>query len=711
MRLRERVGRPLDGTGERATLRVVRVCVCAWECAMAIISAISTRCSLSRLAVALAGLFAVTLIAVVATEPRTASAQPPAAIEETELILRWRENAEVGSWNSFHWGGGTVRQLLDRLIQNGCAVDADVSSGRLFKRTGRGWESYVLLNDRASARGVSSRDINMPPGTDILGMLDTVPSGTYTVWCVAGCGILRSGEDDVSRLEDCLSQFDRRGLTQASQVRSDWGREERNYVPPPGAIDPNSANGLCWPLDHPQLAAWRLHLVIDYFAFHPGTCLLRESDTAKSGTAGGTAWLSNVAPPVLALYEWSEGPRSADSELDDIPLVVTVHEYCHANQFWHIQRSRGAVQFIPAAPFGYHKEAARWAYGTLAGRAFVEAVDMRWDDTEGWTVPSFPFNVMYRSNPLELAAEVCVEYLSKILEIDSRYAWATWIAIDDYTAIVDDLDVPGIADSSGSNSGTFIRRDERYDWDSRAVLTTEVMQWLNDWVLLPHVDPGSGQRPTNLGECEEDMRVGLGQSCWVPGAPYKFEVLGDEVLGDDAGGKAWSPCDQRTANNLNNARIKVETWTPSRDRNCPGLPAYWTFQAERVGDAWFVRAVGRWEKVDENMGVCTKGLVVRPGQYCTVPHWETGPKDRYPARFYVYAVDDLVPGDKRPLYSKGGYAVLFYWPDGERPDPENGRLHHGRVRYSRDGFHFEAQKTRLRGEWKVCASGWEECPR
>ena len=703
MRLRGRVGRTVDGTGECSTLRAVRVCVCAWECAMSIISAISTRCSLPRLAVALAGLFAVTLIAVVATGPRTASAQPPAAIEETELILRWRENAEVGSWNSFHWGGGTVRKLLDRLIQNGCAVDADVSSGRLFKRTGRGWESYVLLNDRASARGVSSRDINMPPGTLIRGMLDTVRRGTYTVWCVAGCGILRSGKDDVSRLEDCPSQFDRRGLTQASQVRSDWGREERNYVPPPGATDPNSANGLCWPLDHQRLATWRLHLVIPYFAIHPGTCLLRESQKAhESGVAGGTAWPAWDrwdAPPVLALYE----RPAAGSELNDVPLAVTVHEYCHANQFWHMQRSVAkrpwldeVSKSVNGQAWSFEPISAWWAYATPAGRAFVEAVGMRWNDTEGWTVPSFPFNVMYRSDPMELAAEVCVEYLSKILEIDSHYAWATWSEatwsdeIDDYTAIVDGLDVPGIADPSGSNSGTFFDRPERYDWDSGAVLTAEVIQWLNDWVLLPHVDPGSGRRPTNLGECEEDMRVGLGQSCWVRGAPETFEVPNGK------GGKAWSPCDQRTNNDLNVIGIKVETWDSGQ---CGSLPGDWTFQAERVGDAWFVRAVGPWEDV----GMCRRGSVVRPGRYCTVPRLgERAPRDPTPVRFYVYAVDELNPDDTRALYSKGGYAVLYYWPNHERPDPDNGRLHHGRVEYvAVNGFHFKAEKKRLRGEWEV----------
>lgn len=671
------------------------------------------RCSLQRLAVALASLFAVALIAVVATEPRTASAQPPATIEETELVLRWRESVGVGSWNSFHWGGGTVRELLDRLIQHGCAVDADASDGLLWEWTGSGWgKRYALLNDRASARGVSSRDINMPPGTLISGMLDTVPRGTYFVRCVAGCGILRSGEDDVSRLEDCPSRFDRAQWTLASEVNGKLVKDDdgssvvRNFVPPRGT-DSRPANGLCWPLDHPQLEEWRLHLVTDYFAFHPGTCLLRESRTDEESGTWGEAWTPWSAPPVLALY----GRTSPGSELDDIPLVVTVHEYCHANQFWHMQRSaRDRMRLrlshdvierfgIPTEAWEVHLQAAWWAYGTPAGRAFVEAVDMRWDDTEGWTVvPSVPpFDVMYRSNPLELAAEVCVEYLSKILEIDSRYAWATWSeatwsdASDDYTATVDGLDVPGIADSSGSDSGTFRNRNERYDWDSRAVLTKAVMKWLNDWVLLPHVDPGSGPRPTNLGQCEEDMRVGLGQSCWVRGAPERFEVP------SGAGGKAWSPCDQqRTGNELNVIGIKVETWDSGQ---CGSLPGDWTFQAERVGDAWFVRAVGLWE----NVGVCGSGSVVRPGQYCTVPRLGgRAPRDPTPVRFYVYAVDELNPDDTRALYSKGGYAVLYYWPNHERPDPENGRLHHGRVEYvAANEFHFKAEKKRLRGEWEV----------
>lgn len=675
MRLRGRVGRTVDGTGGCSTLRAVRVCVCAWECAMAIISAISTRCSLPRLATALVGLFAVALIAVVATEPRTASAQPPATIEETELILTGSGNVGVGSWNSFHWGGGTVRELFDRLIQNGCSVDP-MRRTVLWEWAGSDWRRYALLNDRETARGVSSRDINVLPGTVISGMLDTVPSGTYYAKCVAGCGILRSGKDDVSRLEDCPSQFDRAEQTRAWQVRRSWG--SKDFVAPPGA-DSGSANGLCWPLNHQRLATWRLHLVLPYFAVHPGTCLLRESGTAdESGAAGGTALFPWDAPPVLALYEWDQGPRPSGSELNDVPLAVTVHEYCHANQYWHIQRSSryeswdDAISGFPQINTpGIHPTAAWWAYATPAGRAFVEAVGMWWrNDIARWVVSSFPFNVMYRSNPLELAAEACTEYYSKILEIDSRYAWETWSA------------------DAGGPSGAFARRAEREDWDPGAVLTPRVVQWLNDYVLLPHVHPGLGWRPTDLGLCREDMRVNPGQSCSVWGAPYTFEVP------NGAGGGAWSPCDQREAYDLNNARIKVDVEVGGA---CGRLPVGWTFQAERVGDAWFVRAVGQWR----NVGECANGRVVSPGEYCTVSRWWTGPNNPTPVEFRVYAVDELVPSDTRPLYSKGGYAVLYYWPGGERPDPNNGRLHHGQVRYSRGGFHFEAQKMRYRGEWQV----------
>ena len=690
MGLRGRVGRTVDGTGECSTLRAVRVCVCAWECAMAIISAISTRCSLPRLATALVGLFAVALIAVVATEPRTASAQPPATIEETELILTGSGNVGVGSWNSFHWGGGTVRQLLDRLIQSGCAVDADASDGLLWEWTGSGWgKRYALLNDRASARGVSSRDINMPPGTLISGMLDTVPRGTYFVRCVAGCGILRSGEDDVSLLENCPSQFDRAGLTQAGQVRRDWGEEvdkklvPRDFVAPPGA-DSRSANGLCWPLDHQRLAEWRLHLVLPYFAIHPGTCLLRESDTAsESGTAGGRARPPYQAPPVLALFEQS--PLPTESEQDDSPLGVTVHEYCHANQYWHMQRSSRYETHddvlrrfpgIPAKAWRDPTSAAWWAYATPAGQAFVRAVSMSWSDSAGWTVPSAPFNEMYRLNPLELAAEVCEEYLGKILEIDSQYAWETWSA------------------DAGGPSGAFARRAERKDWDPGAVLTPRVVQWLNDWVLLPHVDTGLGQRPTDLKQCKEDMRVGLGQSCWVPNAPARF------VVPDDANGYAWSPCDQHDVpGDLNEARIKVDVEQPG---TCGSLPKGWTFQAERVGDAWYVRVVGQWR----NVGECASDQVdeVGPGEYCTVSLWQTGPGDPTAVQFRVYAVDELVPSDidNRLLYSRGGYAVLYYWPDDQQPHADNGRLHHSKVRHPANGVAlFGATKMRHRGEWRI----------
>lgn len=646
---------------------------------MAIFSAISTRCSLSRLTVALVGLFAAALIAVVATEPRTASAQPPAAIEETELILLRSEDIGIGSWNPFHWGGGTVRELLDRLIQDGCAVDADATDGLLWEWAGNDWGlRYHLLNHLERADGINNLEVSVPDSVILAGMLDEVPRGTYSVRCVAGCGILRSGEDGVSRLEDCPSQFDRAGQTQAQQVRLAWGEEvegelvARDFIAPPPGADSGSANGLCWPLDHQRLATWRLQLVTDYFAIHPGTCLLRESDTAsESGTAGGRARLPYQAPPVLALFERS--PLPMESERDDSPLGVTVHEYCHANQYWHMQRSSRYETLddmlrrfpsIPAEAWEAHTSAAWWAYATPAGRAFVRAVSMGWSDSAGWTVPSTPFNEMYRLNPLELAAEVCEEYFGKILEIDSQYAWDTWNATPE----------------------TFVRRAERDDWDSGVVLTPRVVQWLNDYVLLPHVHPGSGQRPTNLKECKEDMRVGLGQSCWVLNAPDEFSVP------INANGSAWSPCDRRVSDDLNDARIKVDV---EDEGTCGSLPEGWTFQAERVGDAWFVRVVGRWQ----NAGPCRRGQAVEPGEYCTVPSLHTAGA---PTQFRVYAVDELNPDDTRSLYSKGGYAVLYYWPGGERPDPENGRLHHGRVRYSTaSGFRFEATKMRHRGEWQV----------
>ena len=430
---------------------------------------------------------------------------------------------------------------------------------------------------------------------------------------------------------------------------------------------------------------WRLHLVIPYFATHPGTCLLRESGTEnESGSAGGAARRSNDAPPVLALYEWSEGPRPADSELDDIPLVITVHEYCHANQYWHMQRSSryesqlDVWEKFPRIRAAAHSNAMWWAVATPAGRAFVEAVGMRWSDTGGWAVSSFPFNVMYRRHPLELAAEVCTEYYSKILEIDSRYAWATWdLSLDD------------------GQANPWLNRLERYDWDPGAVLTPRVVQWLNDWVLLPHVDTGLGQRPTDLGQCEDDMRVGLGQSCWVPNAPARF------VVPDDANGYAWSPCDQHDVpGNLNEARIKVDVEQPGA---CGNLPKGWTFQAERVGDAWYVRVVGQWK----NAGECASGQEVSPGEYCTVSLWRTGPGDLTPVQFRVYAVDELVPSDRLPgseraLHSAGGYAILYYWPDGEQPHADNGRLHYGKVRHPANGVAlFEATKLRHRGKWEI----------
>ena len=172
--------------------------------------------------------------------------------------------------------------------------------------------------------------------------------------------------------------------------------------------------------------------------------------------------------------------------------------------------------------------------------------------------------------------------------------------------------------------------------------------------------------PTDLGECRAGLEVRANEYCsWIDDV-RRFEVYEDG---------AYSPWDTTAGGELNRATIKVD-FRPPREGT--------TFQARSVAPGvWEVLAAGDWI----NLGDCTAGLIVAPGQFCV--------EQQSQQPFLVYATDEFVEGDNRPLYPDG-YAVLFWWKDGEVPHPDNGRLH-DRVVVS--GDHFEAA-------WRSGAS-WE----
>lgn len=178
------------------------------------------------------------------------------------------------------------------------------------------------------------------------------------------------------------------------------------------------------------------------------------------------------------------------------------------------------------------------------------------------------------------------------------------------------------------------------------------------------------------------------------------------LLGTDSGDRG--PC--TPGQQIKVGEFCVFTPTESRFRvvesgaNPPGQPRLaedavkidWdlsghTFQAVKIlnGDgAWRIEAAGSWLNVGSRSGICRKGDEIKPGQFCI----ESNSRHQ----FRVYATDEFVEGDNRPLYPDG-YAVLFWWRDGEVPHPDNGRLHNQVVV---SGDHFEAVR-RSEASWEI----------
>lgn len=173
--------------------------------------------------------------------------------------------------------------------------------------------------------------------------------------------------------------------------------------------------------------------------------------------------------------------------------------------------------------------------------------------------------------------------------------------------------------------------------------------------------------PTNLGVCRAGLEVQSNEYCsWIDGV-RRFEVYEDG---------AYSPWDTTAGGELNRATIKVDFGPPRGGT---------TFQARSIAPGvWEVLVAGDWI----NLGDCTDELIVAPGELC-VERQSQQP-------FLVYATDEYVEDDKRPLYP-GGYAVLFWWKDGKVPHPDNGRLHDRTVV---SGDHFEAAR-RSGASWEI----------
>ena len=180
--------------------------------------------------------------------------------------------------------------------------------------------------------------------------------------------------------------------------------------------------------------------------------------------------------------------------------------------------------------------------------------------------------------------------------------------------------------------------------------------------------PSVVQDVTDLGICSADLRVRAGQSCSWPNSVRRFIVTD---------GGAYSPWDVPWSSELNRDTIKVDEGSPLTGA---------TFQARNVEpEGWTVLVASAWV----HRGKCLEGLIVQPGELCT--------EGRSQQPFLVYATDELVSSDDRPLYPDG-YGVLFWWRGGETPHPDNGRLH-DRIVTSDD--HFRAERLTDSASWRI----------
>ena len=173
---------------------------------------------------------------------------------------------------------------------------------------------------------------------------------------------------------------------------------------------------------------------------------------------------------------------------------------------------------------------------------------------------------------------------------------------------------------------------------------------------------------TDLGVCRADLRVRAGQSCAWTNSVRRFVVT-------DSG--AYSPWDVPWSSELNRDTIKVDEGSPLTGT---------TFQARQIEPGvWTVLVASAWV----HRGKCLEGLIVQPGDLCT--------ESRSQQPFLVYATDESVLGDDRPLYPDG-YGVLFWWRGGETPHPDNGRLH-DRIVTSDD--YFRAERLTDSASWRI----------
>ena len=183
---------------------------------------------------------------------------------------------------------------------------------------------------------------------------------------------------------------------------------------------------------------------------YPPTCIIR---TMKSGLSG-RAYAQNANIPVIVI----NGTKPNNKSQQVLYLGVEIHELCHINQHWNWlqQLSTGREN---SANFGFHFNESAY------GREFIDLIGFVETSPHKWSIPSNSvYKDIYRSNPLELSAELCAMYLLDAIGEPSTYEYQRY-----------------------GNAHTPTILPQRRNIDVDVYLTPEVREWLETYMILPDV--------------------------------------------------------------------------------------------------------------------------------------------------------------------------------------------------------------------------------
>ena len=405
--------------------------------------------TLPRLAMALVAmvLLTVAVLSNVGLAGAEGDEDTPPQLAETQIVAEVPDG--FGELFSLQWGGGSFLHLKGRLATLGCLVDT------------------IWLNDGGTWYVHNQYQVPSTLTHDFVERYDAfVPPGTLWATCFQLCEFeyLDPATNYPCRTVDEI----RRGIPPGTATSLSIGRID-HAVP-------------CTDDWHPVVA----RDVLPILPLLPETCILREIHPREPEIAGfmvahfrpywtveGRVMLPKNAsliavwgpPEYVALeapYVALEAPRGGIRNHTQY-VSKEVHELCHVNQFWQIAQGL-RTDIVVWQGVGPNRHV--W-WDSEPGREFVRLSGfIRSDDGTYSLPPNSVYRDVYSTDPLELAAVLCTEYIIDRLGVPSKYAWMTW-----------DTDTKLYA----------MRPSYPVDFDTAKYLTPEIREWIETWMVLPDI--------------------------------------------------------------------------------------------------------------------------------------------------------------------------------------------------------------------------------